>query len=101
MTESLQMNQFMAFLRSQGFKGCPVCGNDDGFTWAHEAETPFGVAKITAFLPGTTTVPGHDSTHREGFPTPLKIIICDRCTHLMTFSGTMLALKFSSERSDG
>lgn len=91
--DASDMDHFMAFLRICGFKGCPVCGNDDGFTWAHVADTPFGPASITAYLPGTTTVPGQPSQHRESFPTPLRMIICDRCTHLMTFSATMLMMK--------
>lgn len=87
------MDVFMDFLKRCGFKGCPVCGSDYGFTWAHAADTPFGVASITAYLPGTTTVPGQPPEHKEGFRTPLRMIICDRCTHLMMFSETMLLMK--------
>jgi hypothetical protein len=87
-----EMEEFMSFIKRAGFRGCPVCKNEEGFTWAHAAHIPgLGDAKITAFLPGTTTVPGQ--TRSESYPTPLYVLICDRCTHLMTFSKTMMLLK--------
>jgi hypothetical protein len=92
-TKPDEMDAFMAFIKKAGFTGCPICKNENGFTWAHAAHLPgAGDVKITAFLPGTTTLPGAQRT--ESFPTPLYVLICDRCTHLMTFSKTMMMLKF-------
>lgn len=92
---------FMDFLRECGFKGCPICGNADDFTWAHTASTPLGDAAISAFLPGSTTVPGEPSHYLEKFSTPLRMIICDQCTHLMLFSETMLKFKKSRGENAG
>lgn len=90
----LEMLGFFQFLREKGFKGCPVCGEPDNFTWAHAARLPDGaVVKMESSLPGTTTMPGKPTEHKESFPTPLIVLICDRCTHVLPFSKAHYAVK--------
>lgn len=90
----LEMLTFLQFLRERGFKGCPVCGEPENFTWAHAAQLPDGsVVRMDASLPGTTTIPGKPAEHREPFPTPLIVLICDRCTHVLTFSQAHYAMQ--------
>jgi hypothetical protein len=96
-----EMQSFIAFLRERGFKSCPICGETSNFTWAHAATFPGGgVVRMTAHLPGHTTVPGKPDGHREPFNTPLMLLLCDNCTHLMTFSATQYWLEQLKARSD-
>lgn len=89
-----EMEQFMAFIKNAGFTECPICKNKDDFTWAHKATIPgMGSVQMTAFIPGTTTLPGDSSGKTESFTTPLYILVCDNCTFVMPFSKTKFAYK--------
>jgi hypothetical protein len=80
------MEKFMNHLKQKGFKGCPICGNSENFTWGHRAEIPgHEPVQIEAFIPGTTTVPGNNNK-LERFNTQLIMLICDNCSYVMTFS---------------
>ena len=103
-TESRRMQDFFAFLRGRGFKGCPLCGNAEDFTWAHSAQIPnHPPVRITAHIPGATQVPGKPYAHWERFDTPLIMLICDNCTHVLTFSETLFEVSIARrnlERAD-
>lgn len=81
------MDEFMKFLNSRGFKGCPVCGNSHSFAWAHTADLPgIGHATMDVHLPGAATIPGAVDGKTQNFDMPLVVLICDNCTHVMIFS---------------
>lgn len=80
------MDEFMDFLTSRGFKGCPVCGSDHGFTWGNSAQIPgHESAIIDAYIPGTTTIPWAEGKV-DRFNTPVIMLFCDNCSYIMNFS---------------
>ena len=46
-------------------------------------------------------MPQQSADKTESYPTPLYVLICDRCTHLMTFSKTMMLLAQAAKRKNG
>lgn len=97
---TLSKDEFMSFIRKQGFSGCPICKNNLTFFWGHAVDMPDGSGQIhmTSHLPGTTTMPG--KRHEvEPYPTDLYVVICGRCTHIMPFAKQYLHLILEMERN--
>lgn len=99
-TSESEMDSFMSYIRAAGFSGCPICRNNEDFSWGHSIEIiGKGPVRIEGWIPGSTTLPGDESGATRPFMTPLRILICDRCSHVMTFSKTHLKFK-ASRNSD-
>lgn len=88
MDAEITAEEFMSFLSNKGFRGCPICGSDHGFSWGHSTSVPnYEDAKMEAYWPGSTTIPWEPGK-RTTFTTPVVLIICDNCSYLMPFSKT-------------
>lgn len=93
------MQKFLQFIRNKGFKACPICGENETFTWGNRTKIE-GVARdVKPFIQGFVEMgEGEDSAR----PLQLNIIvlICGQCGHIMNFSETFYKAASENEQKD-
>jgi hypothetical protein len=83
--------EFVGWLRSRGFKGCPCCGNTEDFTWMQNTVAPDAtVINMHFWFPGQTTMPKMLGVPPPAtmvpYPFHLILLVCDNCAYTMPFS---------------